>query len=97
LTIFYTVIGGAPEAIFTCTLNLNGDWRAWRVNESVEVLRPARAYEGADCQNHPSELGAIDMPVNQLRDPDVFVDIDGSAYLPNAVAGEAGIAIARLT
>jgi|GEM_PF-3999915 len=53
-------------------------------------------WEGAHSANEPSLLGAINAPVNQLRDPCVFTDSDGSNYLLCAVAGENGIGIASL-
>lgn len=37
----------------------------------------------------------VDRRVHQLRDPDVYVEGD-DAYLVYAVAGESGLAIARL-
>lgn len=96
MTVFHTVIGDAPEVIYACDLDLRGDWRGWQAGVSREVLRPELAFEGADIQATPSKAGAIDVRVNQLRDPDVFVDLDGVVYLPYAIAGEAGIAMARL-
>ena len=96
MTVFYTVIGDAPEAIFACDLDVKGDWTTWRARDPREALRPELPYEGADCPRRPSERGAIDRHVNQLRDPDVFVDTDGTAYLLYAVAGENGIAVAKL-
>ena len=44
----------------------------------------------------PSERGAINVPVNQLRDPDILVDRDGAVYLAYVVQGERGIALARI-
>ena len=44
----------------------------------------------------PSERGAINVPANQLRDPDILVDADGAVYLAYVVQGERGIALARI-
>ena len=41
-------------------------------------------------------IGAIDVRANQLRDPDIHVDLDGAVYMPYSVAGEAGIALAKV-
>jgi hypothetical protein len=76
---------------------LAGDWREWHCGAPVEVLRPETDWEGGTLRVAPSERGPIDVPVAQLRDPAVFVDDDGDSYLLYAVAGEHGIAIARLT
>ena len=43
----------------------------------------------------PSRGGAVNVPVNQLRDPAIFEE-DGRVYLLYAVAGERGIALAEV-
>jgi hypothetical protein len=43
----------------------------------------------------PSRRGSINEPVNQLRDPAIFEE-DGRVYLLYSVAGERGIALARV-
>lgn len=96
LQVFWTRVGDAPERIFCSTIDLAPDWTEWTASMPVEVLRPEMAWEGAHLPNEPSLLGAINIPVNQLRDPCVFVDSDGSNYLLYVVAGESGIAIASL-
>jgi hypothetical protein len=96
MTVFYTVIGDAPEAIWSADLALAGDWRGWKAQSPHLHLRPEHAYEGADRSVAPSERGAINVPVNQLRDPDILVDRDGAVYLAYVVQGERGIALARI-
>jgi hypothetical protein len=59
------------------------------------VLRPEHAWEGADLPLDPSRRGSIAVPVNQLRDPALFEE-DGQVYLLYSVAGERGIALARV-
>ena len=86
----------APEVIYACTFHMDGDPSDWRADESVEVLRPERAFEGADLPATPSIVGAIDIRVNELRDPDIFIDNDGTVYMPYSIAGEAGIALAKI-
>ena len=63
---------------------------------AADVLRPERAWEGADLPVAPSIRGAADGPVNQLRDPALFED-GGRTFLFYAVAGESGIGLAEVT
>ncbi|MCP5346613.1 MAG: hypothetical protein H7A04_07105 [Pseudomonadales bacterium] len=95
LYVFWTRIGHAPERIYVSTIPLTGDWQTWQVTETEELLRPEREWEGAGLPVVPSRGGHIEERVNQLRDPAVFEE-DGETYLLYAVAGESGIAIARL-
>ena len=59
------------------------------------VLRPERAWEGADAPLAPSLRSTAYGRVNQLRDPAVFEE-NGRTFLLYAVAGESGIAIAEV-
>ena len=95
--VFYSRIGDSPERIVCAAMDLRGDWREWRCDSPVEVLHPETEWEGAGLSVVASERGPVDVPVAQLRDPAVFEDVDGQAYLLYSVAGERGIAIARLT
>ena len=95
LYVFWTQVGHAPERILLSTVGLRGDWLNWRASEPVEVLRPERAWEGADAPLEPSYRSVAYGEVNQLRDPAVYVEGD-AVYLVYAVAGESGIAIARV-
>ncbi len=67
----------------------------WTASAPVEVLRAERVWEGGHLPVEPSQRGAIDVPVNQLRDPAIYEE-DGRTYLLYAVAGERGIAIAEV-
>ena len=96
LHVFYTNRGDAPERIWLSTIDLSGDWQDWTQSESVEILRPGTDYEGADLPVEPSRGGHIDERVHQLRDPAIFQE-NGETYLLYSVAGESGIAIARLS
>lgn len=98
LEVFWTRVGDAPERILRSRVSIAGPWERWcEIDEPVEVLRPEYAYEGADEPCVPSIRGAVDEPVNQLRDPCLFCDPgDGTWWLFYAVAGESGIAVARL-
>ena len=95
LYVFWTQVGHAPERILLSTVGLRGDWLNWRASEPVEVLRPERSWEGADAPLEPSYRSVAYGEVNQLRDPAVYVEGD-VVYLVYAVAGESGIAIARV-
>jgi len=95
LEVFWTRVGHAPERILCSSVALDGDWMAWQDAPAIEVLRPERPWEGADQPDEPSRRGAIDVPVNQLRDPCVYEE-DGRLFLLYAVAGESGIGIVEL-
>jgi hypothetical protein len=95
LGVFYTVVGENPERILYTEIELTPDWMSWTTHEPVVVLEPERSWEGADLPAEPSVRGFAMEPVRQLRDPALFEE-DGQTYLLYAVAGESGIAIARL-
>ena len=96
LHVFFTAIGDAPERVLWSTIDLTGEWNAWRASSAVEILRPAAAYECTNLPDAPSEAGDIAVPARQLRDPFVFEDA-GRAYLFYAICGEQGIAAAEIT
>ena len=95
LYVFWTRVGDAPEKILLSTIDISGDWSAWRESPDVEVLRPEFEWEGADAPIEPSVRSTAYGQVNQLRDPALYVDGD-EVYLLYAVAGESGIAIAKV-
>ncbi len=95
LYVFYTQRRDAPERVLVSTIDLTGDWTTWQASEPVEVLRPELEWEGADLPVEPSRGGSINRPVNQLRDPAIYEE-DGRVYLLYSVAGERGIALARV-
>ena len=95
LFVFWTERRDAPERIRLAHIDLVGDWNGWQATDPVEVLRPERPWEGAGLPVEPSRGGAIDVPVNQLRDPAIFEE-DGRIYLLYTVAGERGIALAEV-
>lgn len=95
LYVFWTQVGDAPERIYLSTIEMKGDWSTWHASEPTEVLRPKRKWEGADLEIKPSERGYIGVPANQLRDPAIFEE-NGEVFLLYSVAGESGIAIAKL-
>jgi hypothetical protein len=94
--VFWTQVGDAPESILVSTIDLSRDWATWSATPPIEVLRPERAWEGADAPVAPSVRSTAYGHVNQLRDPSVFEE-GGRIYLLYAVAGESGIAIAEVS
>lgn len=96
LHIFYTLVGDRPERIFHTEVDLRPDWKEWTAAAPEEVLRPERAYEGADAPLTASRGGVSSSVERALRDPAVLEDA-GAVYLYYAVAGERGIAVARIS
>ena len=95
LYVFWTRVGDAPETILLSTIDISGDWNTWRESPAVEVLRPEFDWEGAEAPIEPSVRSTAYGQVNQLRDPAIYVEGD-EVYLLYAVAGESGIALARV-
>lgn len=95
LYVFWTRVGDAPESILLSTIDLSADWHDWKESAEVEVLRPEFDWEGADAPVEPSVRSTAYGKVNQLRDPALYVEGD-EVYLLYAVAGESGIALARV-
>ena len=95
LQVFWTEVGNAPETILLSSIDLSSDWTGWQETAPIEILRPELDWEGADAPLEPSIRSTAYGHVNQLRDPAVHVE-DGVVYLLYAVAGESGIAIARV-
>ncbi len=95
LYVFWSRVGDTPEHILLTTLDISGDWSTWTASDPVDVLYPLEPWEGADRPMAPSVRNAINVRVNQLRDPAIFQE-EGRTYLLYSVAGEAGIAIAEI-
>lgn len=95
LLVFWTRVGDTPESIMLSTVDLRPDWMTWQhIGERV-VLKPEHKWEGADAPIEPSVRSTAYGIVNQLRDPALYVE-DGVVYMLYAVAGESGIALARV-
>jgi len=95
LHVFFSAIGDAPEEILHTTIALEGDWRQWRIGAVDKVLHPEAPYECTELPTVRSEVGEIDRPARQLRDPAVIRD-GGTAYLFYTFCGEQGIAGAEV-
>ena len=95
LNVFYTNALDAPERIYLASIDLTPDWTQWKESKPVTVLEPDLEYEGAGMPVEPSRRGVVMEKVRQLRDPGIFQEGDAT-YLLYSVAGEQGIAIAKL-
>lgn len=95
LLVFYTQVGEIPERILLAEIKLGKNWNEWSETGPLVVLEPEYDWEGAKLPHKASTRGEIMAPVRQLRDPAIFED-GGDTYLLYSVAGEAGIAIAKL-
>jgi hypothetical protein len=95
LLVFYSRIGDAPERIFLTTIDMTTPPSTWDFTNPIEVIRPATTYEGAGYAISPSVKGPA-TNVNQLRDPYVFED-GTNTYLYYTIAGESGIAVAKIS
>lgn len=97
LYIFFSKVGDSPERIFYTRMNMRAeDWNEWAAEPPRELLRPERAWEGASLEKKASLRGAMGEAVNQLRDPDIFRDVDGKLYMLYTGAGEQAIGIVSL-
>jgi len=96
LEVFFSRIGDAPERIFYSVVTLNtNEWSEWRCGEISELIRPTEPFEGAHLALSNSASGPSSEGENALRDPDVLSTTDGD-YLFYSVAGEKGIALAKI-
>ena len=95
LTVFYTRAGDTPERILCSQVKLGPDWNQWKPTPPKEFLKPETAWEGADLPLTASRIGALDKPEHALRDPAIYQE-GGTTYLLYTIAGELGIAIARI-
>ena len=95
LIVFYTQVGDTPERILWSEIDLTDDWNDWTPTAPNLLLEPDRDYEGGGLKLVASERGLAKGRVRQLRDPAIFDD-GQRIYLLYSVAGECGIAIAKL-
>jgi hypothetical protein len=95
MRVLFTCVGDRPERILGSEVPLRGDWGTWSASDPVTVLEPETDWEGAYLPLEASVRGPVDRPARQLRDPFLFRE-DGNHWLFYAVAGESGIAVARL-
>lgn len=95
LFVFYSSWGDEPESIMVGKINLEGPWQDWRPSPPETILQPEEPYEGGLLPLEASRRGACNEPVRQLRDPGIFEE-EGRLWLIYSIAGEQGLALARL-
>jgi hypothetical protein len=95
LHVVYSRVWDEPERLLWSCVDITRDWQHWTPSRARTLLAPERGYEGADLPLARSNRGIVRVRVRQLRDPAVL-ETHGQRYLLYAVAGEHGIAIARL-
>lgn len=98
LHVFYSRRGELVERIQWSLVQLkNRDWEQWDASyPPMEIIRPVPGWEGGELPEIPSETSAAPENVNQLRDPHVLEDLDGSLYLVYSGRGEDALGIAVL-
>jgi len=98
LQVFYSRRGDLMENIQMSTIDLSvGDWIKWDATyPPYQILQSAPGWEGGDLSTIPSETSSAPEDVNQLRDPYVLEDNDGSIYLFYTGRGEDAIGLAQL-
>jgi arylsulfatase A-like enzyme len=99
LHVFYSRRGDLLENIQMSSIDLStGDWTQWDATyPPYQILPSVPGWEGGDLTPAPSETSSAPEDVNQLRDPFVFQDNDGSLYLFYAGRGEDAIGLAKLS
>ena len=96
LLIFFSRKGDRPERILLTTIDLTLPSSLWKITSPIEVLRPEREWEGAYLPLYKSVESAINIPVNQLRDPAIYTE-EGKNYLIYSIRGENGIGIVEFS
>ena len=96
--VFYSIRGHSPERLFVSNINLNTrSWDDWRSTiPGTEILRAVGGWEGGHLTPQPS-VGGPAVGVNQLRDPYIFEDDDGSLYLFYSGQGEDAMGVAAVS
>ena len=94
--LFFTKVGDAPEQIYYSSVDISAeDWNDWQASPPKVLLKPTKAWEGANEPILPSMRGEMSTLVNQLRDPAIFEE-NGELYLLYTGGGEQAIGIAKL-
>ena len=88
--VFYSIVGEAPESIYSSKININNNWE---LSNTTKILEPKYNYEGCDLPLKPSSFGSG--IGNELRDPCIYKE-NNDKYLLYTVAGEAGIALSKI-
>ena len=98
LWVYFTRTGDAPERVMLSIAKLTGEWTTWKLSAAVDVLLPEMEYEGSKFPTERSRPGSRlgRGPIRTLQSPAIYRE-SGKTYLLYCVAGESGIAIAKLT
>jgi len=97
LQLFYTQRGDSPERVLLSTIDLSVPFEDWTMSyPGEEILQAEPGWEGGQFAPEPSETSSAPEDVNQLRDPGIFEDSDGSVYLIYAGRGENALGLALL-
>ena len=94
----YTRIHDCPERIMMSTIDLSvGDYELWDSTfPSREILQAELDWDGGDIPPTNSQGSTAPENVNQLRDPCIFEDNDGTLYLFYCGRGEDAIGVAHI-
>lgn len=97
LLVLYSKANDLQESIYLAIINTTSSWNLWNSSsQDILIMKPEKTYKGAQLKKHYSKWGPSPLfPVNQIRDPFVYIE-NKKIYLLYTVAGEKGIAIARL-
>lgn len=95
LHVMYSSYPSSPEHIEYTKIELHPRHASWKIEEPLDVLFPEFEWEGYHYPVEPS-AGGLKKDVHELRDPDLFRDVDGKIYLLYTGAGESEIGIARV-
>ena len=87
LHVFWSNIGDTPEHILHSTVDLFRRLARLACHRAAPRPETGTCLEGATAPMRASVMGAIDEPVNELRDPCIFEE-DGRVYLLYSGAGE---------
>lgn len=98
MQVLYTRIGDCPERIMMSTMDLSvGDYELWDSTfPPRENLQAELDWEGGDIPPTNSQGSTAPENVNQLRDPYIFKDNDGTLYLFYCGRGEDAIGVAHI-
>lgn len=98
LQVLYTRIGDCPERIMMSTMDLSaGDYELWDSTfPPREILQAELDWEGGDIPPTNSQGSTAPENVNELRDPYIFKDNDGTLYLFYCGRGEDAIGVAHI-
>lgn len=94
--VVFSRIGDEPERLLRAEIVPQRRWIDTSDGPIVDVLWSQNKYEGTDMPMSQSEVGEAVDRVRAVRDPFVFPE-DGEHLLFYSIAGERGVAMARVT